>query len=299
MPFTPSHAISVLPLPRRWFVLPALIVGSMTPDFEYLLRFSFQWRWGHSIPGIVFFDVPIGMLVLLLYFSLMQYPILLLTPEPLRKFIRPITGTFRFGPPARFMAILLSLAIGAFMHIAWDSFTHANGVAVRCLPFLSLQFAAIGDCRILACDVLQHISSAVGLTFIVLILFIKGRRAPSGAGEAPGIPPLRAILTITAITTAAFIVALTLHADRIVAISDFLALRNAAGSVSLTWMSIVTIAWMLLGVRSLSFMKALGITPEEYTMEQPGERSGLRSAPDRSSRCIKLQNTIAMEELKQ
>ncbi|WP_240482010.1 DUF4184 family protein [Flavobacterium psychrophilum] len=38
MPFTFSHPAIILPLrylPRQWFSLTGLIIGSLTPDFEY------------------------------------------------------------------------------------------------------------------------------------------------------------------------------------------------------------------------------------------------------------------------
>ena len=41
MPFTFSHPAAVLPLrllPRHWFSLTGLVIGSMVPDFEYFLR---------------------------------------------------------------------------------------------------------------------------------------------------------------------------------------------------------------------------------------------------------------------
>jgi hypothetical protein len=41
MPFTFAHPAIVLPLkhlPKRWYSLTGLIIGSMTPDFEYFIR---------------------------------------------------------------------------------------------------------------------------------------------------------------------------------------------------------------------------------------------------------------------
>ncbi|MEM7184808.1 MAG: DUF4184 family protein [Spirochaetota bacterium] len=44
MPFTFSHPAIVLPFvkfPKQWVCLSALIVGSIVPDFEYFMFFSF------------------------------------------------------------------------------------------------------------------------------------------------------------------------------------------------------------------------------------------------------------------
>jgi hypothetical protein len=41
MPFTFLHPAIVLPLtylPRQWFSLTGLVIGSLTSDFEYVLR---------------------------------------------------------------------------------------------------------------------------------------------------------------------------------------------------------------------------------------------------------------------
>lgn len=41
MPFTFSHPAIILPLsylPKKWFSLTGLIIGSLIPDFEYLLE---------------------------------------------------------------------------------------------------------------------------------------------------------------------------------------------------------------------------------------------------------------------
>ncbi|WP_220463965.1 DUF4184 family protein [Adhaeribacter radiodurans] len=43
MPFTFSHPAIVLPLTlllRKWYSLTGLVIGSLTPDFEYFYQFS-------------------------------------------------------------------------------------------------------------------------------------------------------------------------------------------------------------------------------------------------------------------
>src|SRR5690625_7567658 len=63
MPFTFSHPAIVLPLtflPRQWFSLTGLVIGSLTPDFEYFLRMRIKSNYSHTIDGLVWFDVPLG-----------------------------------------------------------------------------------------------------------------------------------------------------------------------------------------------------------------------------------------------
>ena len=54
MPFTFSHPAIVLPLkylPKKWFSFTGLIIGSMTPDFEYFLRMKVKSDYSHTLNG--------------------------------------------------------------------------------------------------------------------------------------------------------------------------------------------------------------------------------------------------------
>jgi hypothetical protein len=51
MPFTASHPAIILPLiylPGKWISLTGLVIGSMTPDFEYFERMSVQSDYSYS-----------------------------------------------------------------------------------------------------------------------------------------------------------------------------------------------------------------------------------------------------------
>lgn len=52
MPFTFSHPSIVLPLtylPKKWISLTGIVIGSLTPDFEYFLRMKIQSTYSHTI----------------------------------------------------------------------------------------------------------------------------------------------------------------------------------------------------------------------------------------------------------
>jgi hypothetical protein len=54
MPFTFSHPAIILPLKyfkKKWFSLTGLVIGSMTPDFEYFVRMRIQSNYSHTIEG--------------------------------------------------------------------------------------------------------------------------------------------------------------------------------------------------------------------------------------------------------
>ena len=64
MPVTPGHAALALPLSRAAPALPLapLVIGTLSPDFEYLLWLSPTGRFAHSLLGLVVFCVPVSLL---------------------------------------------------------------------------------------------------------------------------------------------------------------------------------------------------------------------------------------------
>src|SRR5690606_3263913 len=69
MPLTTSHAAAAWPLTRLFPSLPlaAIVFGSMSPDFEYLVRLAPIGRSWHTVPGLVFYAVPAAILVWLVW----------------------------------------------------------------------------------------------------------------------------------------------------------------------------------------------------------------------------------------
>lgn len=73
MPFTFSHPAIILPLTsskRQWFSATGLVIGSMTPDFEYFIRMKVQSDFSHTLPGLLWFDLPLGLLLSFIYNAL-------------------------------------------------------------------------------------------------------------------------------------------------------------------------------------------------------------------------------------
>jgi hypothetical protein len=133
MPFTIAHSVTARPLARLSggrLVLPALAVGAMAPDFEYLAHLSATRTIGHTLPGVFLLCLPTALVALLVWYRLLG-PVL-------GQLLRPGTGGLTvgwgeaspFGSPARFGLVCLSIVIGSFSHIAWDAFTHEGGAVV-------------------------------------------------------------------------------------------------------------------------------------------------------------------------
>jgi Domain of unknown function (DUF4184) len=164
LPFTLAHPAAVLPLSRTKLVFSALVIGSMAPDFPYFLYASDNIKWGHSLPGIFFFCVPAGLLVLWLYERVVKRALLSLAPEFMRRRMSEQDFQFRFAPASTFWLIVVSLLIGILSHILWDGFTHDNGYFVQIWPWLSEPVELYGVHRLF--KALQFVCSVIGLGLV-------------------------------------------------------------------------------------------------------------------------------------
>src|SRR3954462_8835891 len=74
MPITPAHAAAAWPLHAAWRRLPlaALVIGTLSPDLEYVLRLEPRGKFGHSPAGLVVFCLPVTLLVWYVWRSLVR-----------------------------------------------------------------------------------------------------------------------------------------------------------------------------------------------------------------------------------
>lgn len=164
MPFTLSHAAAAAPLARYGFVLSALVIGSFSPDFIYFMRLSPIGHFTHTIPGVFLFCLPSGLAVLWIYHWLLKDPLADLLPDPLGRSL--LEQPFEFLPLRRLAALAISITTGAFTHLAWDSFTHEDSVALRFLPFLEMNVMDLGFEWVPLTRILHHAGSLIGLVWI-------------------------------------------------------------------------------------------------------------------------------------
>jgi hypothetical protein len=178
VPFTPAHAAAALPISRRLPRLPlaALVVGTMAPDFEYLLRLAPRGGFGHTPLGLVVFTFPAGVLAWAAYVRLVRPAVTRLLPPGLARALGP-------APRATVGAVALAVLVGAVSHVAWDGFTHPAGWAVARLPVL-LSPVAPGS-RLAWYTLLQHASTVVGGAVVVGWALRWVRRQPRGARRYP------------------------------------------------------------------------------------------------------------------
>lgn len=168
MPFTFAHPAIILPLVnRRKVSATGLIVGAMTPDFEYFLRMKVQSSISHTFLGLIVFNVPIAILVSLIFHQILKKELFVNLPvffQARLELLKNLDWLLYFKN--NLLIVAGSVLIGAASHIFWDAFTHKTGYFVENIDFLQLDFLGIPTYKIL-----QHSSSLLGLTFITYVFW--------------------------------------------------------------------------------------------------------------------------------
>lgn len=163
MPFTISHAAAAIPFARTGLVVPALIIGTMAPDFHYFLPLMPDFVRAHSVVGVVTVDLLRGLMVFAVWAWFVARPAADLAPEWIHRRLRP--GAADSARPRRvrdWLLVCVSIVIGAATHVLWDSFTHAGRWGVETFPFLTEEIAGRSGYRWL-----QWFSSAVGILLLI------------------------------------------------------------------------------------------------------------------------------------
>lgn len=186
MPFTLAHPAAVLPLRRvPCLQMVPLVVGSVTPDLPYFTPWRIA-RWmseTHSMPGTVVTDLPLGMLTLVAL-VLLRRPLTELLGARARSFV--MRALERFGRrPISWVLAPLSVLVGAWTHLLWDSFTHPGGWMVQHVSWLSSP-VTIGWYTGELCHVLQYLSSVLGMAVLALWYHRNAPQVAPGTERGPG-----------------------------------------------------------------------------------------------------------------
>jgi hypothetical protein len=173
MPFTFSHPAIVLPLtflPKKWFSLTGLVVGSLTPDFEYFIRMKVESNYSHTLSGLFWFDIPLGLLLAFIYHNYVRHSLLDNLPTLLKsKLVKFDNFEWNRYFKTNWFVIIISVFIGAVSHLFWDSFTHDTGYFVQTIPYLTTKIEILNK-QIPLFKILQHSSTLIGGLIICLSL---------------------------------------------------------------------------------------------------------------------------------
>lgn len=126
MPFTFSHPAIVLPFLRsRKFSATGLIIGSMCPDFEYFIRMKVQSNISHTFLGLLFFNLPIGLLAAFLFHEIIKTNLIENSPSFLQNRLVSLKHLkWKHYFKENYLYVIISILIGAISHIFWDAFSH-------------------------------------------------------------------------------------------------------------------------------------------------------------------------------
>lgn len=175
MPWTCAHPAAILPLRRRADprLVVALVMGTLVPDLAYYVGAlpGLDTRsWGtlaHGPTGWLLLDAPLGALFAALLLAGRNW---LASPLP-----QPYRGHLAALPPLQtrdastWARLLLASAVGAATHLLWDGFTHAPGFFVQRLSWLRIEIGVLEDRSWQVFNVLQHLSTLVGLCALALV----------------------------------------------------------------------------------------------------------------------------------
>lgn len=161
MPTPIAHPAASIPFTKVGLVFSALVAGSLSPDFGCFVPLPGSF-FMYTIPGLMLFDGPVGLALLGLFHLLIKWPLLSLLPSNLQRRLYQQAHGFSFGPPKRFLLILLSVLVGSITHVILDSFTHDYGWMVE---HFSVFHHLISGVPLYA--VLQYLGSLLGIALLI------------------------------------------------------------------------------------------------------------------------------------
>jgi hypothetical protein len=249
MPFTLAHPAAIVPFARRGFVISALVVGSIAPDLSYFVALNTNVSFGHSIAALFWFCLPMGLVILWLFHSLLKRPLMALLPEGFQRRLASSNQPFAFSPLPRLWGIMLSLWIGSITHLVWDSFTHPDGWIVERLPvFTTVVFRLAGsDFQIY--KLLQYASSVLGMAVIIWWVWRLYQKARPVSGSDAVIIPMVGkciiLISMLGIATGLAIWLSWLHSPEI---DSLYSLREFAAQIFVSGTSVFCVELILFGV---------------------------------------------------
>jgi hypothetical protein len=182
MPFTFSHPAIVLPLYKassRYLSLTGLIIGSMTPDFEYFMRLRVLSIYSHTWYGILWFDLPLALFVSFIFHLSVRKTLIRNLPDILfRRFGIYADLDWKLLFENRWMQVVFSCILGILSHILWDGFTHKQGFTVTSIPALQGNWT-LGELSVPVYRTIQHVSTLLGGITIVYYLSLLPTRKVS------------------------------------------------------------------------------------------------------------------------
>lgn len=173
MPFTFSHPALILPfryLPRSWFSLTGLIIGSIVPDFEYIVNETRDFS--HTLQGALWLDIPLALLSAFIFHTILRDTLIVNLPTFMyRRFVRFENFHWTLYFKKNIVIIILSILLGIGTHLLWDSFTHGTGYFVTKFPALQ-NMVSIAGIQMPFHEWLWFLNSIVGAIVLAIAIYL-------------------------------------------------------------------------------------------------------------------------------
>src|SRR5450631_334046 len=187
MPFTISHVAAVMPFSRplaRWRLLSATIIGSMVPDFGFLMPWRPARIETHSAVALLTFCLPVGLATFWIFQRMIKTAVMEVLPDHTYSRWRPLAAPADLRSLKQWVVAACGILAGGITHLVWDAFTHEGARGVRMIPALDDPVVDIAGHRLMGARLLQDVSSLVGLA-VVFAVIIYSLRRDSAPEEAP------------------------------------------------------------------------------------------------------------------
>ena len=234
MPFTLSHPAAALPFRSVLGSLgsaSALVAGSMVPDLPYFVPLGIDGPESHSAAGILWFDLPAGIALWVIYAVLVRAFVLDLLPLGVLRRLdhpegRPILAA------RRLVAVAVSVVVGATTHVVWDAFTHASGAGVDLFPSLGTPVRVLDGYAPETYTLLQLGSSLGGLVVLGIWAVRWYRRTPPRVEATPSrLPRAVRALALAAVLMPSAVTGLVIVRERlsVVGVDDLRLVQQSIG----------------------------------------------------------------------
>ncbi len=187
MPFTISHTAAVLPFSRylaRRRLLSAAVIGSMVPDFGYLLPLRLARFETHSALALLTFCLPVGLASYWLFQVFIKTPVLEILPDNAYSRSRFSAAPADFGSVKQWLLAAGGILAGAITHLVWDGFTHEGARGVRMIPELNAPLFDVAGHHLFGFKLLQQLSTLVGLAVVAWFAW-RALRLPAAHSTQP------------------------------------------------------------------------------------------------------------------
>lgn len=169
MPFTLSHIALALPLKKaQQLSFTGLVVGSIVPDFEFYIQLKEGSQIGHTILGVLVFNLPLAIIICIIFHLLLRNLLIIHLPKSVRaKLLHNARFDWVNYMKMNKLKLVISILLGCVMHIVVDQFTHEGSTLSIYLPLLNSKIDYLN--RSLN-DILQLLLSMIGLYYVLFEL---------------------------------------------------------------------------------------------------------------------------------